>query len=431
MIHTFIRSMEDAVLALKEKPSRSITLFHHNDTDGLSSGTILLSAFEEVGYEVSRFSLEKPYPQILEKVLADTHQIIIFVDFAGRIAPLISRLNQQKNFVVILDHHPAEAVDDTEVINLDAELFGLKGDRDISASALCFLFADALLRSYGKSGTEYAHLGALGAIGDGFFVDGALSGVNREILKTAVELGLIRVDAAAPDTRSEDQTASPTASAAIAENASKETYYIKLGGTEYPAAEICNILDTLGGVGYYQDGTARGIEVCRSGISPEQKEYIQQLNEKKEAIFSREIELLKKNIHTTEHIQWFTVDDRFQPMGIKMIGVFCTHIKEMEFVDTSKYLAGFQLVPDKVPGFGDISFNSTKISMRVSEFLTEQIRAERIPGLNSFLPEATGRLGGFSDACHRLSAATIIKPGQEALLIQEMEKILEKRMVHA
>jgi single-stranded-DNA-specific exonuclease len=113
-----------------------------------------------------------------------------------------------------------------------------------------------------------------------------------------------------------------------------------------------------------------------------------------------------------------------------MIGVFCTRIKEMDFLDTSKYLAGFQLVPDEVPGFGNMSFNSIKISMRVSEFLTEQIRAEKIQGLNSFLPEATGRLGGFSDACHRLSAATIIKPGQEALLIQEMENILSARMVN-
>jgi single-stranded-DNA-specific exonuclease len=422
--------MENTISTLKSKPTRNITLFHHNDTDGLSSGTILLSAFEEVGYEVSRFSLEKPYPQILEKVLAKSNQIIIFADFAGRIAPLISRLNQKKNFVIILDHHPAEAVEDTEVVNLDAELFGLKGDQDISASAVCFLFADALLRSYGKRGTAYAHLGSLGAIGDGFFVDGALSGVNREILKTAVELGLVRVDTSAPTIRSKEKSASPTASAVDAADASEETYYIKLGGIEYPAAEICNILDTLGGVGYYQDGTARGIEICRSGISPEQKEYIQLLNEKKEAIFSREIEHLKRTIHTTEHIQWFTVEDRFQPMGIKMIGVLCTRIKEMEFLDTSKYLAGFQLVPDEVPGFGKISFNSIKISMRVSEFLTEQIRAERIPGLNSFLPEATGRLGGFSDACHRLSAATIIKPGQEALLIQEMENILSARMVN-
>jgi hypothetical protein len=46
-------------------------------------------------------------------------------------------------------------------------------------------------------------------------------------------------------------------------------------------------------------------------------------------------------------------------------------------------------------------------------------------GLNILLPEATNKLGGFSDACHSLTAATTVAIGKEAALIQEMEKILE------
>jgi hypothetical protein len=45
-------------------------------------------------------------------------------------------------------------------------------------------------------------------------------------------------------------------------------------------------------------------------------------------------------------------------------------------------------------------------------------------GLNVLLPEATGRLGGFSDACHSLTAATTVAIGREARLIDEMESIL-------
>jgi hypothetical protein len=45
-------------------------------------------------------------------------------------------------------------------------------------------------------------------------------------------------------------------------------------------------------------------------------------------------------------------------------------------------------------------------------------------GLNILLPEATGRLGGFSDACHSLTAATTVAIGREGQLIEEMEKIL-------
>ena len=113
-------------------------------------------------------------------------------------------------------------------------------------------------------------------------------------------------------------------------------------------------------------------------------------------------------------------------MGVKMIGVFCNIIKNMDFLDKTKYLAGFQTVPNKVPGFGEIEFNSTKISMRVSNFLTEKIRSGSAPGLSSFLPAATLNMGGFADACHGLSAATTVKIGQEEDLIIEIEKELTK-----
>jgi hypothetical protein len=46
-------------------------------------------------------------------------------------------------------------------------------------------------------------------------------------------------------------------------------------------------------------------------------------------------------------------------------------------------------------------------------------------GLNIFLPEATHKLGGFSDACHTLTAATTVAIGKEEMLIEGMEKILK------
>jgi single-stranded-DNA-specific exonuclease len=406
MLEELLSVMELAIASIKKYPSRKVSLFHHNDSDGLSSGVILLNAFEKIGYDISRFSLEKPYPQVLDRILKKKDRIVIFADFAGKIGPLISRINSGNNLVLILDHHPAEPVDDESIYNLDGELYGLKGDRDISASATCYLFAESLLRSFGFSGESYSHLGVLGAVGDGFLVDGALSGANRDVLKIAVKQKLIRVD----------------------ELPFGEVYYIMLGGKEYPVADICSTLDTLGGVGYYEGGATRGIDVCQEGIDSEIAQYIEDLKRKREDLFEKEIEKLKKDMRETEHVQWFNVKDRFKPMGVKMIGVFCTVIKDMDFLDETKYLAGFQNVPDRVPGFGDMDFNSTKISMRVSEYLTDRIRSGNIPGLNSFLPEATEHLGGFSDACHGLSAATTVKLGQEELLINKIEEVLTKRM---
>ncbi len=399
-----IDAMNEAIGVLKNYPSKTIKLFHHNDTDGLSSGTILLGAFTDAGYNVSRFSLEKPYPQVLEKIFSEEGQIIVFTDFAGKIAPLIATLNCGRNLVLIIDHHPAEKSGDRNVLNLDGDLFGLKGDRDISASATCFLFADLLLRSIGLDADSLSPLGTLGAIGDGFLVDGALSGINRDVLKIAESKQLMRIVA----------------------NKSGEEYFITLAGVEHPAAELCVSLDTLGGVGYYQDGTDFGVELCQKGLTPDLQKLIKKLNKTKEEIFSSEIENIKQNLRTTDRLNWFNVEQRFSPMGVKMIGVFCNMIRNMDFLDKAKYLAGFQTVPNEVPGFGSINFNSTKISMRVSDLLTERIRNKTVPGLSEFLPSATRNIGGFADACHGLAAATTVEIGQEEDLILEIEKELKR-----
>jgi hypothetical protein len=111
-------------------------------------------------------------------------------------------------------------------------------------------------------------------------------------------------------------------------------------------------------------------------------------------------------------------------MGVMMVGYFCTLLKRKNFIDPHKYIAGFQNLPDVIPGFGPIEFNEVKVSMRISPVMEKEITEGRAMPLNVLLPEATNRLGGFSDACHRLSAATTVSKGKEAQLIQEMEKVL-------
>jgi len=398
----FVSRIEDALGAMDAYPSQHIDLFHHNDTDGLTAGAILLRALERAGYTVEASALEKPYPLVLQKIFDRRNRIVIFADFAGKIAPMIASLNQGGNLVLIVDHHPAEEVDDPAVHVVDADLFGLKGDRDISASATCYVVAERL----DASNRDLAHLGALGAVGDGFFVDGALSGVNRSILREAQNQGTMRLEAVELG----------------------ERYYISLE-KEYPADQLCSALDTLGGVGYYQDGAAKGRELCLQGFTLGLHEEVKNLLEIRKKLFDQEIARLRtQGPNTTAHLQWFDVEERFRPMGVKMIGVFCTIIRNMDFLDPHKYLAGFQTLPDEVPGFGEIAFNSKKISMRVSEFLTEEIRAGRKPGLSAFLPEATIQIGGFADACHGLSAATTISIGREQELIDETERVLSKKL---
>jgi len=392
--------MEQALAEVRQWPEKTVQVFHHNDADGITSGAILTRAFERQGFKVQRSCLEKPYPAVLKKVYEQEERLIIFADFAGRIAPMISELNKGRNLTLILDHHVAEASTDPMVHNLDPDLYGLKGDRDISGSTTCYLFAVTM----DTVNRDLAQVAAIGAVADGFFVNGQLVSQNREAAQEAVQQGKME----------------------IRKIEAGEQYLLKSSKGDIPVLEFGDYLDLLGGVGYYQNGPDMGVRTCLEGVSPESDRMVEELKTIRTRKFNEEIARLQAGaLKKTPHIQWFHVEKRLFPMGVKMIGAFCDAIKDTNLIDPLKYLAGFQVIPDEIPGFGTITFNEVKISMRVSPYMEGEIRAGRAMGLNIFLPEATNRLGGFSDACHSLTAATTVAIGKEEKLIDEMEKILQ------
>jgi hypothetical protein len=400
MIEKWITRMEGAWKDLSDWNHSEVHVFHHNDTDGLTSGAILTEAFERKGYTVRRYALEKPYPAVLKKIFAPKGEIFIFADFAGWIAPLLSELNNEKNLVLILDHHTALEATDPKVHNLDPDLFGLKGDLDISASVTCYAFAKMMDRR----NIDLAYLAALGAVGDEFFLDGKLVSDNRLAVLDAVEQGRVRIE----------------------EKEHGEDYLFQTSDGEISGASLSEYLETLGAVGYYGKGPDLAIEVCLKGFSEKSHQAYKTFLALKEEKFHHEIERLKSGqISQATHIQWFHVENRLSPMGVKMIGALCDTLKNMEFIRPKKYLAGFQMIPNEIPGFGRVELNEVKISMRVSRHLEEQIRAKKALGLNQFLPEATDKLHGFSDACHSLTAATTVAIGKEEELIKEMDQILK------
>jgi hypothetical protein len=397
-----ITAMGTAVDEVRNWPQKEVQIFHHNDSDGLTSGAILTTAFERAGFKIQRSCLEKPYPKLLHKIYEQTGGLIIFADFAGRIAPLLSDLNRSRNLTLILDHHAAEASTDPRVHNLDPDLYGLKGDRDISGSTTCYLFARVL----DPANEDLAHIAAIGAVGDEFFVDGCLAGENRNAAKEAVNQGKLEIQ----------------------RHESGERYFLKTAGQPVACDELGAYLDTLGAAGYYQNGPDMGIRVCLEGAGAESDRMLQKLQAVQHKAFEKEIlKIRSEGLKKTANIQWFHVENRFSPMGVKMIGVFCDAIKNTDDVDPQRYVAGFQIIPNKIPGFGPIEFNEVKISMRVSAQIEAEIRANKKMGLNILLPEATNKLGGFSDACHSLTAATTVAIGKEEALIEEMEKILSQQ----
>jgi len=401
MLGDLIAAMEVAIAEIGRWPDQRVQILHHNDADGLSSGAILTRAFERKGFDVHRVCLEKPYPAVLEKVFDKKDRLIVLTDFAGRIAPLISEFNHGRNLVLILDHHKAERPTDDRVHLLDPEVFGLRGDRDITASTTCYVFACAL----DPANRDLAVIATIGAVGDRFFVDGRLAGPNREAALETRRQGMLDIE----------------------ETEKGERYILLTRGGPVECSAFARNLDTFGGAGYHRGGPEMGIHVCLEGSSPETDGVLGELRTVQERVFSQEIDRIRQEgWNETPHIQWLHVHDRFEPMGVKMIGAFLDSIRNSDIVDPDRYLAGFQTIPNQVPGIGAFDFDQVKISMRVADPMEEGIRSGEELGLDILLPKATARVGGFSDACHSLTAATTVAVGREEDLIAEMEAILSQ-----
>ncbi len=393
------QAMARAVEALRRWPVQSVRLFHHNDADGLCSAAILSRALTRAGLRVTRICLEKPYPQVLDIIFQDTGAILIFADFAGRIAPRLSAENAGRNLVLILDHHPARPATDPRVHNLNPDLHGYRGDRDVSASTTCYRFA----RILDPANRDLAYLAVTGAVGDGFYVDGRLAGLNREAAESAAAQGQIAIQ-----TRDDG-----------------EDYHLRGAILDGPVDVLAADLDILGGMGFFQEGPETGIRVCLQGFDDHAHRLRATLAAKREALYRSEVDHLRDGgLARRGRIQWFSVADRFDGIGVKMIGDFCRFIRNEAFIDPHGYIAGFQPVPDRVPGLGPIAFDAVKVSMRVPPVLAGWIRDGRMPGLERLLPEATRAVGGFVDACHSLAAATTVPPGRESQLVDALDAIV-------
>lgn len=400
MLDDLLAGMRRALAEVEELSDRRVQVLHHNDSDGLSSGAILTRAFERKAFRVERVCLEKPYPVVLERVFASSDRLIVLTDFAGRIAPLISELNRGRNLVLILDHHKAELATDPRVHLLDPEIFGLRGDRDITASITCYLFA----RTWDETNRDLASVATIGAVGDRFFVDGRLVGPNRDVVMETVQRGELKIE----------------------EGEEGERYVFVTPNGDLPVDVLARELDSLGGAGYADGGPEMGIRVCLDGRTDDSRGMLKRLRAIEDRAFAEEVRRIRAgNMNITPHVQWIHVHERFAPMGVKMIGAFLDAVKNSGDVDGEKYIAGFQVIPDEVPGIGAFDFRQVKVSMRVSDRMAEGIRSGEVLGLDILLPRATAKVGGFSDACHSLTAATTVPIGCEERLIVEMENILD------
>lgn len=386
MSKSFNEAVAKVVVALKGlSKGKEISIVHHDDADGLCSVATTKRALEREGFSTNTICIEKVYPEVIRSIHANADQVIFYCDIGSSHADLISDYNEGKNLTVILDHHDPAQSKDPKVIDLNLENYGFRGETDFSGATCCYLFAKRL----NEANTDLSYLGLTGS----FEIPSEPQKLNKTVLKEAIDAGVLKVKG-------------------------KNFLINRLGMT---TRQLFSHLQILGAVGYYQGGPEMGIELALNGMNDRIKAMVSDLKEKRKTANKKLLYILyRKRLRQSEHVQWFTDEGLYAGMGTKTIGTFCSMLSYRgQLINPMKYLVGFMDVPREIPGYGSLSKEYAKVSVRVPRPMQKLIDSRKLLSAVDLLKRASEGFG-IADG-HAYAASAVIEKDKVDRFITNLE----------
>ena len=381
-LENFREAMRASAASLTDAPCREITLIHHNDTDGITAGAILRKSLMRAGFSVENIPIERVHPAFLPAIHTPGRRLILYADLGGQATDVICRHIQEGSRVIIIDHHLPAAGEFPCLRQVNPEHFGINGDSQCAAAAAACFFALAL-----DGGNEdQAALAVLGAVGDHQITEGRCEGLNALLLDTAVRRGDLRPYGTGDDTP-----------------------WLFPRFQERNLREVDCLISALAVNGYYRRGADLALEACMNGPDERILAFSVEMAAIQRDRFSREMARIRREGLPREgQVVWTDVKERFYPLGLKAIGLFCEEIIRYGAAEGEYYVVGFQRFPGENPYLGGFVERETKVSFRVTPGLKRSIERGERPDLMRLVPGAVQQVGGFADACHRFAAACTI-----------------------
>ena len=164
-------------LAKKILREQSIAVVHHYDADGIASGAIIAKALQRAGKEVEHIGIKQLYSDTLAEI-KKLANFFIFVDFGSS---HIKELKEAfKERFVVIDHHLPKYANTENFLN--CWHYNINGSYEASGSTLAYLVAKHIGNNY-----DLSALAIVGSVGDVQDSKGKLSGLNRIVLREAIE----------------------------------------------------------------------------------------------------------------------------------------------------------------------------------------------------------------------------------------------------
>ena len=174
---------------------KSVHIYSHLDSDGLTSAAILASALKraDISYQLSVLpQLETKYIEEIKQEIKSYNRFIIFSDFGTGQLKFLKKELGSDNYLILDHHQPENLKEQPDIFHVNPYYYEISGESEISAAGVCYLFAKTL----DPKNIDLSSLAIIGALGDmqNKGDKGSFIGVNKLILDDAIKIGKITVE---------------------------------------------------------------------------------------------------------------------------------------------------------------------------------------------------------------------------------------------
>ncbi len=184
------QASETASLIRQKASDDTVLLTSHFDADGISAGSIMLSAVNRLSSFPHLRIIDSVNDRILDQIEAVESDLVIFTDIGSGYLEIISKILRNRD-IVIADHHQPLGEPGPNLHHFNTHMMGFDGSEEISGAGTAYLLAKAL----DSRNTDLSAMAIVGALGDqqDKGPERQFKGLNSDILKDAVDSKVIEV----------------------------------------------------------------------------------------------------------------------------------------------------------------------------------------------------------------------------------------------
>ena len=184
------QASETASLIRQKASDDTVLLTSHFDADGISAGSIMLSAVNRLSSFPHLRVIDSVNERILDQIEVVESDLVIFTDIGSGYLEIISKILRNRD-IVVADHHQPLGEPGSNLHHFNTHILGFDGSEEISGAGTAYLLAKAL----DSRNTDLSAMAIVGALGDqqDKGPERRFKGLNADILKDAVESKVIEV----------------------------------------------------------------------------------------------------------------------------------------------------------------------------------------------------------------------------------------------